>query len=74
MLSTYIRLGFPSGLFSSAIHTKILRIFTFSPYGSHDPPILSALICSTEPYLVRSRKDGTPHYADFSTLILIPFP
>jgi hypothetical protein len=36
---TYLRLGLPSGLFPSALPTKILYAFRFSPFVLHALPI-----------------------------------
>jgi hypothetical protein len=40
ILSSHQRLGFPSGLFSSGILTKILYVFQFLPLVLPSPPIV----------------------------------
>jgi hypothetical protein len=44
ILSTYLRLGLPSSLFSSGFPNKILHLFLSSPFVLHALPISSSLI------------------------------
>jgi hypothetical protein len=46
ILSTYLRLGLPSGLFPSDSPINILYAFLFSPFVLHAPPISSFLTWS----------------------------
>jgi hypothetical protein len=48
MLSSDLRLGFPSGLFPSGFLTKTLYALLLSPYVLHAPPISFFLIWSHE--------------------------
>jgi hypothetical protein len=63
--STHLRLGLPSGLFSSGFPTNILYAFLFSPFVLHISPIASCLTWSSELYLTKSISYDAPHYVYF---------
>jgi len=73
ILSSRLRLGLPSGLFSSGFPTKTLYTPLPSSYVVHAPPISFFSIWSSEQYWVRRADHLGPHYIVFSTLLPRPF-
>ena len=73
ILSTHLRLGLPTGLFSSGFLTKTL--YTPSPhlYAPHVLPILFFSILSPAQYWVRSTDHLAPRYA-ISSIPPLPRP
>ena len=73
-LSTYLRLGLPSGLFPSGFPTKTLYTPLSSPVRApHAQPISFFSILSPAKYWVRSTNHLAPRYA-FSSIPGLPRP
>jgi hypothetical protein len=71
ILSSYLYLGLPSGLFPSGVPTKILHVFLFSPYTLHTLLISSSWTSSfsLSLYLAKCASYEAPHYAVFPTFL-----
>jgi len=67
ILSSYPRLGLPSGLFPSGFPTKTLYMPLLSPYALHVPPISFFSILSPEQYGVICTENKALRYVVFST-------
>ena len=63
ILSTHLRLGFPSGLFPSDFPTKTLYTPSPHPYAPHAQPISFVSILSAAPYWVRCKNHLAPRHA-----------
>jgi hypothetical protein len=68
ILSTYLLLCLPSGVFPSAFPTNILYAFFFAPFELHALAISFSLTWSFWLYLEKSTSYEAPDYADFSNL------
>ena len=73
ILSTYVRLGLPSGLFPSGFITKTLYTPSTHPYKPLAQPIIFVSILSPAHYWVRSTKYLAPRYAT-SVIPSLPRP
>jgi hypothetical protein len=73
ILSTHLRLGLPSVLFSSGFPTKTLHAPSPHPYAPHAQPILFFSILSPARFWVRSTNHLAPRYAVYS-FPLLPSP
>ena len=71
ILSTHLRLGLPSGLFTSGFPTKTLTLPSPHLYAPHDQPISFFSILSSAQYWVRSTNHLAPRYAVSSILPLL---
>jgi hypothetical protein len=69
ILSTYLRLGLPSGLFPSGFPTNILYPFLFSSIRAKWPAHLILLDLIILLYLARSTSYEAPRYAVYSNLL-----
>jgi hypothetical protein len=70
LLTIYLCLSLPSGLFPSNFQTKILYAF-FCPLVLNDPPILSPLGLIILILYVKEYNYETPHYAFISSFLLL---
>jgi hypothetical protein len=70
VLFTHLRLGLPSGLFSSGFPTNILYAFHFSPFVLHALPISSSLTWSFQLCLAKSTRYEAPQQLTNISLIL----
>ena len=66
--------GLPSGLCPSAVPTKPTMHLSSYPTMPHAPPISFFLISSPRKHLMISTNHEAPHYAIFSSLLLLPMP
>ena len=73
ILSTYLCLGFPSGLFPSGFSAKTLYAPSPHPYAPHAQPISLFSILSPAQYWVRSTNHSAPRYA-VSSIPPLPRP
>jgi hypothetical protein len=69
ILSSYLYMGLPRGLFPSGFPIKTCVKLSSPLYVLHALPISFFLIWSTKSYLVRSTDHEAPQYAVFSTPI-----
>jgi hypothetical protein len=65
ILSAYLRLGLPSGLFPSGFPTNILFFSYSPPFVLHALPISPPFTSSFQLYLAKSTSYEAPHYAVF---------
>ena len=72
ILSSHLRLGLPSGFFSSSFPHQS-SVFISPPYVPHGPRIPFLLILSAELYLMR-RTDNSAHHCAVSSTTLLPGP
>jgi len=63
ILSTHLRLGLPSSLFTSGFPTKTLYTLSPHPYALHAQPISFFSILSPAQYWVRCKNHLAPRYA-----------
>ena len=73
ILSSPLRLGFPSALFPSGLSTNILHSFIiFSRTRASSSAALTLLDLTIPEYLVKNINHEATHYAFFSSLLLLP--
>ena len=70
LLSSHLRLGLPSGLFSSGFPPRTCIHLSSPPYVLRALPISFLSILSPEQYLVSSTDHSAPHYVVFCTPLL----